>query len=113
MLREDVLIEEEAWKEQAMCTTVAQRDPYMAGAWINEEDPQQDAARRICAACPVRQECALAVFAEREMTYGLRAGYFFRGKTLMTPEAREFFREFEVRVQPTTTAMKRIYRTEQ
>jgi WhiB family redox-sensing transcriptional regulator len=56
------------WREASLC---AQTD---AAAFFPEVGGRATAARRVCAACPVRMDCLLDALAHRDVTFGVRGG---------------------------------------
>lgn len=63
-----------SWRDEALCTQV---DPEV---FFPEPGATARAARRICAACPVRYDCLTDALEHRDVVYGVRAG--------LTPSAR-------------------------
>lgn len=72
-----------SWRDQAPCFIKAQEMPEMANAWTSAKDPFHEAAKDICAKCPMKLECLTAAVEEPE-TWGLRGGFFFHMGGLYT-----------------------------
>lgn len=59
------------WTEQALCTQIG------GDLWFPEHGEDQRPAKRVCAACPVRQQCLDAAIARQEQ-HGIFGGLNIR-----------------------------------
>lgn len=87
------------WKEKAYCAQRIQGDPSLAGAWITENGPDTEVARRICHVCTVRSDCLFAAL-EDPHAEGMRGGYQFSHGTLTADENRRLKREYSITTKP-------------
>ena len=56
------------WREQALCR---ETDPE---AFFPEKGQSPNAARQVCAGCPVRAECLADALARRDVAFGVLGG---------------------------------------
>lgn len=56
------------WREEADCATT---DPEV---FFPEPGQSPNAAKQVCAECPVRAECLIDALAHRDIAFGVRGG---------------------------------------
>lgn len=76
------------WRDDAACDAITQAKPYMGTAWVKEDHPYSEDAKRICLGCDVRLKCLQAALDNPEAD-GLRGGYWFENGRLPVAVARE------------------------
>lgn len=74
--------EPEEWQEQAVCTQV---DPAI---FYPDKGTPLDDARRVCAVCPVREECLQAAL-DRDERFGVFGGASVRQRIAMKRKAQQ------------------------
>lgn len=94
-----------SWEDDAFCRDAIALQPELVTAWDNIDhgekylpDPQEDVAKRICAACPVRDMC-IQDAVQSEISEGIRAGYRFHMGWVSRAEAREIQKEFGLKAR--------------
>lgn len=96
MSEEDI---QEAWRDEAACEAAIKEKPYLAGAWIAEDHPYRDDARKICLGCKVRIECLMGAL-QNEEAEGMRGGYWFDAGKLPVAVAREIRDTMDLEISP-------------
>lgn len=78
-----------SWLEQE---TPCQRDKSPDNAWTSEDPQRRDAARALCAGCPLFTECLEAAI-ETGVTFTVRAGIDFGNESTRRALRRQYRKE--------------------
>ena len=87
------------WRDKARCFTLAQENDFLETAWVDEEHPFQEMAKKVCLGCPVRNMC-LQDALEDEEAEGIRGGYLFESGRIPVAIAREIRDTMGLKIGP-------------
>lgn len=76
------LIDDQTWRTQAACVDAR------TGLFFAEDEPQIDAAKRICARCPVSEDCLSFALLNR-VDDGIWGGFTEKERRRMLKQQRE------------------------